>query len=220
MPPLPGSRRDFYWYNILDFFLFVLLTLRIEPRALPLRSDERTEQVLCHWVTTQCLFFFFPPHFHSETGSPSIVLAVFQLTVSEWDSNFESSSRVTEFLFRSGHILDFKDNPGILQTSLCLSLLDIFFFLSPPSLYFLRQSCFVTQAGLHIIILLLQLLLKWQGTGMGVMFEKIKQHKITGVYLGTLLHLYLICKFQKDATLQKWFIETGYPTLPMCTHGI
>lgn len=173
MPPLPGSRRDFYWYHILDFFLFVLLTLRIESRALPLRSDN--------WELNKCSItelqprLFFSPHFYSETGSPSIVLTVFQLTVSDHDLNFESSSRVTELFFFFLHLVIYwtlKITP-VFYKPLCLSLLDIFFFLSTPSLYFLRQFCCVIQAGLDITFLLLQfLLLKWQGTGMRVMFEK------------------------------------------------
>lgn len=126
MPPLPGS-RDFYWYRILDFFLFVLLTLRVESRALPLRSDN--------WELNKCSItelqprLFFSPHFYSETGSPSLVLSFNSLSqITTWILNLlQSNWAFFFFFFTSGHILDFKDNPNILQTSLPLPSWYFFF---------------------------------------------------------------------------------------------
>lgn len=173
MPPLPGSRRDFYWYHILDFFLFVLLTLRIESRALPLRSDN-WELNKCSITELQPRLFFFSSFLFwdrvSFNCSDCLSTHCLRSRLEFWI--FLQSNWAFFFFFTSGHILDFKDNPSILQTSLPLPSW-YFFFLSTPSLYFLRQFCCVIQAGLDITFLLLQfLLLKWQGTGMRVMFEK------------------------------------------------
>lgn len=174
--------------------------------------------MLYHWVTTQTVFF----SSFLFWDRVSFTCSVFQLTVSDHDLNFESSSRVTElcfFFFTSGHILDFKDNPNILQTSLPLPSWYFFFpFHSFPLFFETVLLCNPGRSWYHNSLASIpttEMIGHWNE---GYVWKK--KHKITRVYLGTLLHLYLICKFQKDVTLQKWFIETGCPTHPMCTHGI